>query len=215
MMSKKISLPEITLISVACVRVKETVLALELSSRDIEFGSIKLLTNEDINHDKIECIKIDKLDYIGYNRFVVFDLWKYIDTKFALIAQDDGFVKNPESWRDEFLNYDYIGAPFALPQDDFSMRDRAGNLFRVGNGGFSLRSKRILEIATEKELNWEPFHGFWNEDGFFCANNKHVYEAEGMKFAPLEVAKYFSHEANIPEIEGIIPFGFHKKGYVH
>ena len=72
MMSKKISLPEITLISVACVRVKETVLALELSSRDIEFGSIKILTNEDINHDKIECIKIDKLDYIGYNRFVVF-----------------------------------------------------------------------------------------------------------------------------------------------
>ena len=214
-MSKKINLPEVTLVSVACVRVDETILALELSSKDINFGSIKLLTHEEIKHDKIECIKIDKLDYIGYNRFIVFDLWKYIDTRFALIAQDDGFVKNPESWRDEFLDYDYIGAPFALPQDDFSMRDRAGNLFRVGNGGFSLRSKRILEIATEKNLTWEPFHGFWNEDGFFCANNKHVYESEGMKFAPLDIAKYFSHEAKIPEIEGIVPFGFHKKGYVH
>lgn len=214
-MSEKLKLSEITLVSVACVRVDETILALELSSKNIEFGAIKLLSHESINHSFIECIKIDRLDYIGYNRFIIYELYKYIDTKFALIIQDDGFIKNPDSWRNEFLEYDYIGAPFALPQDNFSMRDQWGNLFRVGNGGFSLRSKRILEIATEKNLEWRPFHGFWNEDGFFCVNNRHVYEQEGMKFAPLEVAKYFSHEAKIPEIEGIIPFGFHQKGYVH
>lgn len=32
-----------------------------------------------------------------------------------------------------------------------------------------------------------------------------------MKIAPLDVAKYFSHEADIEEIQGIIPFGFHGK----
>ena len=31
-----------------------------------------------------------------------------------------------------------------------------------------------------------------------------------MRIAPLEVAKYFSHETMIPEIQGITPFAFHK-----
>jgi hypothetical protein len=31
-----------------------------------------------------------------------------------------------------------------------------------------------------------------------------------MNFAPLDMAKYFSHEAMIPEIKGIKPFAFHK-----
>lgn len=213
-MEKKLKLKDVTLVSVSSVRLDETILALEESSKNIEFGSVKLLTHEEINHDTIECVRIKNIDSIDeYSRFIVFELWKHIKTKFALIVQYDGFVKNHECWRDEFFEYDYIGAPFALPQDDFSMRDRSGKIFRVGNGGFSLRSKRILEIATEKNLKWEPFHGFWNEDGFFCANNRHIYESEGMKFAPLDVAKYFSHEARIPEIEGITPFGFHQKGY--
>ncbi len=31
-----------------------------------------------------------------------------------------------------------------------------------------------------------------------------------MRIAPLEVAKYYSHEKMIPEIAGITPFAFHK-----
>jgi hypothetical protein len=34
-----------------------------------------------------------------------------------------------------------------------------------------------------------------------------------MKFADIDIAKYFSHECAIPEIQGIVPFAFHgKKG---
>ena len=63
----------------------------------------------------------------------------------------------------------------------------------------------------ELDLEWKAFHGFYNEDGFICAMNRHVYEENGCKFAPLNVAKYFAHEAKIPEIVGIEPFGFHGK----
>ena len=209
------NLNNITLISVACIRVPETFRALQYSMRGINFGSVKLLTNAEVSETRtagVDIVKIPTLDYEGYNKFIVYELSKHIDTDYAIIAQDDGYIINPESWRDEFFEYDYIGAPFPLPKDDFSFRDRKGNIFRTGNGGFSLRSKGILELATKLNLPWEPFHGYYNEDGFFCANNRHIYEENGFKFAPVEVAKHFSHESDIDENKDIVkPFGFHGK----
>jgi hypothetical protein len=117
-------------------------------------------------------------------------------------------VVNPESWRDEFLNYDYIGAPWPLPNDNFSYRDINGNLIRQGNS-VSLRSKKLLDVPIKLNLEWKPFHGFTNEDGFICVNYRHKYLEEGCEFADIDVAKYFSHESMIPEILGIEPFAFH------
>ncbi len=87
-----INLSNVTLISVSCVRVQETIEAIKKSMEGIIFGKCKLITNEDINDDKIEIYKIEKLDYEGYNKFIVYNLYKYIDTDYALIIQDDGYV---------------------------------------------------------------------------------------------------------------------------
>ena len=38
---------------------------------------------------------------------------------------------------------------------------------------------------------------------------RHIYEQLGCKFAPVEVAAKFSHEKQLPETQGITPFGFH------
>ena len=85
-----------------------------------------------------------------------------------------------------------------------------GNLVRVGNS-VSLRSKKLLDLPNQLDLPWEPFHGYYNEDGFICAKNRHIYEASGLKIAPIDIAKFFSHEIPIPEIENIEkPFAFHK-----
>ena len=104
----KINLPNITLVAVACVRVQETIKAIEKSCSGINFGSVKLITHEDAKGDIFETVYIDPLNYENYNRFIVFDLHKYIETEFALIIQDDGFVTGPNQWRKEFLDYDYI-----------------------------------------------------------------------------------------------------------
>lgn len=208
-----IDLKNVTIVSVACLRVSETIRAIHKSMRGINFGAVKLLTSEDVTDDTIEIIKIEKLDYENYNRFVVFELYKYIDTDYALIVQDDGYVINPEMWRDDFFNYDYIGAPWMLPPptDSVSFRDPFGNIMRVGNGGFSFRTKKLLEMPTKLNLEWRSYYGYFNEDGFFTCHNRHLIEAQGCVYAPIDVAKYFSHEAEIPEIQGITPFGFHGK----
>lgn len=206
-----INLENITLVSVACVRVSETVDAIKKSSLGIKFNEIKLFTNENISSSLFDVVKINNLDYEGYNKFIVYELYKYINTDYVLIIQDDGYIINPEKWKDDFLKYDYIGAPWPLPSDNFSFRDVYGNIVRVGNGGFSLRTKKLLSLPTQLKIEWRPYYGFYNEDGFFTCHNRHILEENGCRFAPLDVAKYFSHESEIPEIQGIDPFGFHGK----
>ncbi len=208
-----INLNNVTLVSVTSVNIERTIKALRYSMRDISFNEIKLFTNLDVSCDDIDVVKIESLDYINYSRFIVYELHKHINTDFVLIIQDDGFIVNPDKWDNMFLKYDYIGAPFPIPSitDKISYRDPFGNLCRVGNGGFSLRSKKLLELPTKLNLEWKQYFGYYNEDGFFAIHNKHIFENEGCVYAPLDVAKYFSHEAEIPETIGITPFGFHGK----
>ena len=202
-------LDNITIVSVAGVRGEQSLKAIEHSIQKIKFKHKKLLTPENLNSSNVEIIKINPISYEEYNKFIVYDLYKYIDTDYALIIQDDGFVTNPDCWSDDFLNYDYIGAPWILPLDDFSYRDAFGNIVRVGNGGFSLRSKKLLSVADELNIPWKSYYGFYNEDGFIACHNRHIYEHEGCKFAPLEVAVNFSKELEIPENVGIKTFGVH------
>lgn len=207
-----VNLENVTLVLVSSVNIERCIRALRYSSQEIKFNSVKLLTHVDLEISDIQVIKIDKLSSIDeYSKFIVYDLHKYVDTEFVLIIQDDGFVVNPQKWTDDFLKYDYIGAPWPYPNDNFSFRDPFNNIIRVGNGGFSLRSKKLLSLPTILNLEWRPYFGFYNEDGFFVCHNRHHFENEGCVFAPIEVAKYFSHEAEIPETINIEPFGFHGK----
>lgn len=208
----QINLPQVTLVAFATRNVEETVAALEYSCRGVNFGKVKLIahfcppeTPKFIEF--FSTLPLKSIDDWSYE--VIYNLPNFIDTEFALLVHADGFVVNPQAWRDEFLNYDYIGAPWPMPQDDFSYRDIYGKIVRGGNS-VSLRSKRLLDLAPSLKLPWEPYHGFFNEDGFICVKNRHIYEAHGMRFAPLDVMKYFSHENMIPEIKGIRPFAFHK-----
>lgn len=209
-----LTLNNVTLLCMSSVYMEDSVKALLKSSNDIIFGNIKLISHEQPNNlnDKIKFCYIDKINSLDdYSYKMIYELDKYVDTDYALIIQSDGYIINPHLWRNDFLNYDYIGAPFPLPTDNFSYRDSNNNIFRVGNGGFSLRSKKLIELANKLKLEWKPFHGYYNEDGFICGMYKHIYEKHNLKFAPIDVAKYFSHEIEIPETKDINPFGFHGK----
>jgi glycosyltransferase involved in cell wall biosynthesis len=209
---EKLKLLNVTLVAVATKHVEETLQAMLYSCREIEFGSIKLLSHFTpfCNNDKFEFIRIEKMKNIDdWSHFIVYELYRYIETEFILLVHADGFVVNPKSWSIDFLNFDYIGAPWPLPNDDFSYRDIKGEIVRVGNS-VSLRSKKLLEMPNMLNIPWESDHGYYNEDGFLCVKNKHILEENGIRFAPLDVAKYFAHESMIPEIRNIKPFVFHK-----
>ena len=206
-----LNLSNITLIALTSVKIPQTIKALEYSCREIKFGDVKLAS--DIKPDNLPSYikheytpKSSNIDEWNYN--AIYNLPKHIETEFAILIHDNGFIVNPKSWRDEFLNYDYIGAPWPLPNDNFSYRDINNNLIRQGNS-VSLRSKKLLDVPNKLNLEWKSFHGYTNEDGYICVNYRHKYLEEGCKFADIDVAKYFSHESMIPEISGIEPFAFH------
>ncbi|MFA6520730.1 MAG: DUF5672 family protein [Candidatus Paceibacterota bacterium] len=193
----KIKLPNVTLCTFGSEKYKDQhQKALDYSSRKIEFGAVKNII--------VPTNSIDE-----WNKAVVFDLGDYIDTDFALLIHPDGGVAEAEMWRDEWLNYDYIGSPFPLPSDNFSYRDIKGNIQRVGNS-VSLRSKKLLQLPKKIGMEWKSFHGFYNEDGYICVNMRHVFEEHGCKFAPFEEAIYFGRETALPENKGLKTFIYHK-----
>lgn len=192
-------LDNVTLLSVDCVKAETTVKALEYSAREIRFGAVKLLSSyqpANLTPD-IQWTRISPLDLEGYSRFMLHNLHEYVETPFCLIIQYDGFVINPGMWSDEFLNYDYIGAPWA----------KRHNKDRVGNGGFSLRSKKLLALTKELCFNGQP------EDVIICSVNRSYLISKGVRFAPVEVALKFSLEQHIDECSNDLTkcLGFHGK----
>lgn len=210
----KLVLPEVTLCAMDSVQVKATLKAMEYSMKEIVFADAVIITDKrPLSMPKgIRYGHIDKLCNIDdFNYKTVYDLGDYIHTQFALLVHYDGFVVHPEKWRDEFLDYDYIGSPWPLPkpEDTTTYRDIYGNICRVGNS-VGIRSKRLMDFPKKAGVPWVGEKGYFNEDGFICCKIRHLLESEGMQIAPLDVAKYFGHENMIPEIEGITPFVFHK-----
>lgn len=202
-----VQIPTVSLVAVACTKVQETIEAMR-KCQSMKFNRSVLFTHEDVEAEGIEVVKIDKLGYKEYNEFVAMQLWQYVDTDFTLLVQNDGYVTNVDKWSDEFFRYDYIGAPWPIPTDD-SYRTPTGRLVRVGNGGFSFRSKRLLEAPAYMNLEFtDKGTGFWHEDGFLCVHNREALEEAGIKFAPVELAAQFSTELTVPET--VESFGKHK-----
>lgn len=216
--TEKLQLPQVTLAAMTSVNVKATIQAMEYSMRGIDFGDAVLITHKKpLGLPKsIRYSHTDKLKNIDdFNYKMVYELGDHIKTEYALIVHADGFVVNPQMWRDEFLDYDYIGAPWPLPKegDTTTYRDIHGNICRVGNSA-GIRSKRLMDFPKKAKVPWEGEYAYgrmwFYEDGFICCKIRHLLEAEGMRIAPLDVAKYYSHEQMIPEVQGITPFAFHK-----
>lgn len=212
--NEKLVLDNVTLIAVSSVKIRKTIKALEYSMRGVQFAEAVLVTHkkplslpENITYKHTE--KITNIDMFNY--MMVYDLYKYVDTDYALLIHHDGFVVNPDKWQDRFLDYDYIGSPWPIPPEDdkITYRDIHGNLCRVGNS-VSIRSKRLMELPSKLNIPWQPFHGWFNEDGFICCNNRHIFEEHGMKFAPVDIAIHFGQESMVPEGEGVKSFAFHK-----
>ena len=142
-----LKLENVTLILMTSVKLEKSIKALMYSCRGIEWGAVKLVSHEkpgnlpkEITHEF--CPKMSNID--EWNYAAIYELPKHVNTEFAMLIHDDGFVVNPDSWRPEFLEYDYIGAPWPLPapNDKVSYRDIDGELIRVGNS-VSLRSKKL------------------------------------------------------------------------
>ena len=188
-----VKLENITMLAVDTLNYGGAIAALKKSIKQCKFGAVKFLTDVDIKIDGIEILKIDRLkSKEEYSNFIVKELNKYFNTEYVLIIQHDGFILNGDCWDDEFLKYDYTGGTWLYIDGK-----------NVGNGGFSLRTKRLQEILAEDD-NIEITHP---EDEITARLYRTYLEKKYLiSFAPEEVANKFSFELNEPIQK---TFGFH------
>jgi len=125
-----------------------------------------------------------------YSHFLLTGLRQYVSGTHVLVIQWDSFIIHPELWTDDFLKYDYIGAVWPHHPET-----------PVGNGGFSLRSTKLLDaLASPNIPKRHP------EDFCICIDNRGRLENKfGIRFAPTEVAEKFAVERSAWHPA----FGFH------
>lgn len=157
------------------------------------FGEVKLLTHGDYRSadPRIQVVPVGPIrNRHDYSAFMMKELLPHVGRDHVLVIQWDGFMLDAGAWNPALLDYDYVGAPWPHRPHP------------VGNGGFSLRSRRLLEALQDPRIiRLEP------EDECICADYRSLLEeSHGIRFAPLELARQFAFELSPPDAP---TFGFH------
>lgn len=215
-----LDLSNVTIVTANCVRPIKGIESLRYSSLGIKFKEAILFTDKDIRLDGIKTVLIPTLTSVdAYNDFIL-RLADHVDSDYVLVVQDDGFVLNPDLWDWDFFKVDYIGAPWPA-EESWCQRQMAKDYMkpgwnRVGNGGFSLRSRKFIELSAR----FDTCHGY-GEDAFLCTVKYDYMIENGIKFAPVDLATKFSYENNLEDwqnpgrIDPKAHFGFHGKNFVN
>lgn len=166
------------------------------SMQQVDFARVILFTHAWLPAVVLPGIEIIDIEPITsgaeYSHFVMRQLPGFIRSSHVLVTQWDGFVVHPEAWTDEFLVHDYVGAVW--PDEPESRC--------VGNGGFSLRSRRFLAAGLDPRIAQEH-----PEDVVMCRSQRDFLQrTHGVSFAPPKLARRFAYENETPKG---ITFGFH------
>jgi tetratricopeptide (TPR) repeat protein len=188
-----LELPDVTLCCIDTVNHALALRALRQSSAQTRFGRTLFISDREVSAQDLEVEIVPALtSRHDYSRFVLKSLASRIDTSHLLLVQWDGYVINPAAWREEFLGCDYIGAQWFWHDDGM----------RVGNGGFSLRSRKLLLALQDSRIVLTEA-----EDVTICRAFRPLLEREhGIRFASEATADAFAFEAAYPIGK---PFGFH------
>jgi hypothetical protein len=137
----KLSLKDVTLVMIETQRHQLAKLAVEDCLRHADFGDVVICANQfnelrfsGASHVEVE----DFSSKTDLNEYLWYGLPPLIKTAHALLIQWDSWIIDPTMWRNQFLSFDYIGAPWPWHEDGFN----------VGNSGFSLRSKRLMDFLV-------------------------------------------------------------------
>ncbi|WP_439327515.1 DUF5672 family protein [Lonepinella sp. BR2357] len=199
--------------------------------------------------DYIQHIYCKPFSYLEYNLYILYALKDIIKTEFCISVQDDGWIINGKNWQDKFFQYDFIGAvvpalvnyePHQITTGHWEYwcdnhKNPPAGFQQLLNGGFSLRSKRLLELPSQLNIpltihspltaienNTLSIHwdlNIHNEDVFLTGVNRVRLEQAGIKFADIYTATAFSIESillssilNVPleRIFGVHLFGLFK-----
>jgi Protein of unknown function (DUF5672) len=150
-------------------------------TNNTEFASQIVTRLNDVYQNRISMVNlgVDNLTRDEYSRLLSTKsiIYDSIENETFLVFQTDSMIfKKNAVFINDFLEYDYVGAPWAATNYEITK-----NCNFIGNGGFSLRKKsKMLEIIDKVPYNGE------NEDLYFSRNyndipvNKPNYEKATM-----------------------------------
>jgi len=191
--------PTVSLVIVDTGTYRLALQAVHHSTQQFAFDDVLIFSDNPSAWDGRPVQLIPKIeDLHGYTEFMIFKLPAFIRTDFFIVIQWDGFILQGDQFSPHFYHYDYIGAPWVWCSE-----------FRVGNGGFSWRSRKlanaVLDLSTKQRevfLRERP-----DEDVWICRTNRtRLEENYSIRFGGPEIAGHFSLE------HGTRPFptfGFH------
>lgn len=193
-----IELPQITVLIADTKNYSQAIFAIKKTLEQIKPAKVVWMTDRDFDLPEVEIVKISRIkDKADYSRVMIKESWKYFDTDFCLTIQHDGYCLSGEAWNDEFLNYDFVAAPWLYPDPERN----------VGNGAFSLRSKKLATaLGTDDFIEIvEP-----EDEIIGRLYRRYLEQKYDIKFAPEELAHTFAYELHEPYCK---TFGFH--AYFH
>jgi hypothetical protein len=159
-------------------------LAVEDCLRVASFTDAVIFSDTSITVDGARYVKVPKWRCLqDMMNFEWLDLPPHIRTSHVLFCQWDGWIVDAEMWSDEFLQYDYIGAPWWY--DDG---------LNVGNG-CGLRSIKLMRFLAEHQ---DRFPVPSKEDDGLCRGYRPTLEREGFRWAPEQLASRFAFECTRP-----------------
>lgn len=170
-------------------------LSVQLSAHELPGSRALLISPERPAHLPlwVRHVPVQPFGAMPYNVFMLHALYRFIDTDYALVVQDDGWVVSGRHWRQAYFDCDYVGAPVS-PAPDVDAEPILG-------GAFSLRSQRLMRAPAALGLPTAipPPHPHCAsdvppEDAWLCIGARQVLEAHGVRFATLDLARSFAIE---------------------
>lgn len=202
-----LDLSNVTLVAMTTQDYASTRRAIDKCLSVAKFYSVMVFTNEPklfFGFDTINIPNIETWEDASIVGLKTITSYARDFADYTLGIQWDGFIVNPSAWKDEFFDYDFIGAPWP---------DGV-----VGNNGFCLCSRKWYSAVESLQLEPtlkdchpadaivcrfpNPYNGVGN--GQFRRQDMLDY---GIKYAPEDVARKFSVENETYTTS----FGFHGK----
>ncbi len=184
-----LDLPDVTLCAVFTVCHGPSRLAIEECTRRVRFGDVKIFTDQPRDDE----VKIDKfVNLIQAGTYTTYQVPRYVVTSHALFIHWDSWVTNAGAWDQRFLECDYVGAPWWYKDG-----------YNVGNSGFCLRSKRLMNFLASHPYD---FPLAMPEDDVLCRTYRK--RLPQFRWADEDLAWRFAFERTIKYPPGET-FGFH------
>jgi Protein of unknown function (DUF5672) len=194
-----LKLPDVTLCMIETRQHDLAQLALEDCERRAQFGDVLVFTDRPsqfMRADRRVVSVEDWPDKVGWSQCFWYDVSRHLQTTHVLGAQWDSWIVDPSMWRDEYLDYDYVGAPWPFHKDGMA----------VGNGGFSLRSTKLLRFIYKHRDRFPCITDV--DDDLYCRRYRPALQDEGFVWAPENLAYDFAFECGRPDPTAR-HFGFH------